>query len=49
MKSHTAESQGRPGMMMWRLLGHVLLVVIDKLTSVSFIQHDDSEIKGDII
>ena len=28
------------------LLGHVFLVVIDKLTSVSFIQNDDSEIKG---
>ena len=28
------------------LLGHALLVVIDKLTTVSFIQNDDSEIKG---
>ena len=31
------------------LLVHDLHVVIDKLTSISFIQNDDSEIKGNII
>ena len=31
------------------LLVHDLHVVIDKLISISFIQNDDSEIKGNII
>ena len=49
MKSHNAESQDKPGMMAGVCLVTILHVVIDKLRSVSFIENDDSEIKGVVL